>query len=75
MSENHLGPLLDQAQAEVHSVKQKLDHNLKQEKQRLHQKLVTKRRREMLQKVIMYSVTVYPGIMLKKALIELKDKA
>ncbi|XP_043400594.1 limbin isoform X6 [Chelonia mydas] len=50
LSENHLGPLLDQAQAEVHSVKQKLDHNLKQEKQRLHQKLVTKRRREMLQK-------------------------
>ncbi|EMP32855.1 Limbin, partial [Chelonia mydas] len=51
LSENHLGPLLDQAQAEVHSVKQKLDHNLKQEKQRLHQKLVTKRRREMLQKL------------------------
>ncbi|XP_038255463.1 limbin isoform X2 [Dermochelys coriacea] len=50
LSENHLGPLLDQAQAEVHSVKQKLDHNLKQEKQRLHQKLLTKRRREMLQK-------------------------
>ncbi|XP_023962640.2 limbin isoform X2 [Chrysemys picta bellii] len=50
LSENHLGTLLDQTQAEVHSVKQKLDHNLKQEKQRLHQKLVTKRRREMLQK-------------------------
>ncbi|XP_039396360.1 limbin isoform X5 [Mauremys reevesii] len=50
LSENHLGTLLDQAQTEVHSVKQKLDHNLKQEKQRLHQKLVTKRRREMLQK-------------------------
>uniref|UniRef100_A0A8C0IVB7 EvC ciliary complex subunit 2 n=1 Tax=Chelonoidis abingdonii TaxID=106734 RepID=A0A8C0IVB7_CHEAB len=50
LSENHLGTLLDQAQTEVYSVKQKLDHNLKQEKQRLHQKLVTKRRREMLQK-------------------------
>ncbi|XP_074848569.1 limbin isoform X2 [Carettochelys insculpta] len=50
LSENQLGTLLDQAQAEVHSVKQKLDHNLKQEKQKLHQKLVTKRRREMLQK-------------------------
>ncbi|KAM7168797.1 limbin isoform 2-T2 [Macrochelys suwanniensis] len=50
LSENHLGTLLDQAQAEVHSVKQKLDHNLKQEKQRLHQKLLTKRRREMLEK-------------------------
>ncbi|TFK05929.1 sodium- and chloride-dependent GABA transporter 1 [Platysternon megacephalum] len=50
LSENHLGTLLDQAQAEVHSVKQKLDHNLKQEKQRLHPKLITKRRREMLQK-------------------------
>uniref|UniRef100_A0A8C4WJV4 EvC ciliary complex subunit 2 n=1 Tax=Gopherus evgoodei TaxID=1825980 RepID=A0A8C4WJV4_9SAUR len=50
LSENHLGTLLDQAQTEVHSVKQKLDHNLKQEKQRLHQKLVTKRRREILQK-------------------------
>ncbi|KAM9143102.1 limbin isoform 2-T2 [Pangshura tecta] len=50
LSENHLRTLLDQAQTEVHSVKQKLDHNLKQEKQRLHQKLVAKRRREMLQK-------------------------
>ncbi|XP_050803322.1 limbin isoform X3 [Gopherus flavomarginatus] len=50
LSENHLGALLDQAQTEVHSVKQKLDHNLKQEKQRLHQKLVTKRRQEILQK-------------------------
>ncbi|XP_067412507.1 limbin isoform X2 [Emydura macquarii macquarii] len=50
LSENHLGTLLDRAQAEVHFVKQKLDHNLKQEKQKLHQKLITKRRREMLQK-------------------------
>nr|XP_025043094.1 limbin isoform X7 [Pelodiscus sinensis] len=50
LSENHVGTLLDEAQAEVHSVKQKLDHNLKQEKQKLHYKLVTKRRREMLQK-------------------------
>uniref|UniRef100_A0A8C8S2F8 EvC ciliary complex subunit 2 n=1 Tax=Pelusios castaneus TaxID=367368 RepID=A0A8C8S2F8_9SAUR len=50
LSENHLGTLLDRAEAEVHSVKQKLNHNLKQEKQKLHQKLVTKRRREILQK-------------------------
>lgn len=43
--------LLERAQTEVFSVKQKLDHDLKQEKRKLHQRLVTKRRREMLQKV------------------------
>lgn len=43
--------LLERAQTEVFSVKQKLDRDLKQEKRKLHQRLVTKRRREMLQKV------------------------
>ncbi|KAF1551465.1 Limbin, partial [Eudyptula albosignata] len=50
LPESHLGVLLDRAEAEINSVKQKFDHNLKQEKQKLHQKLITKRRREMLQK-------------------------
>ncbi|NXD06435.1 LBN protein, partial [Nothocercus nigrocapillus] len=50
LSESHLGTLLDQAQAEINSVKEKFDHDLKQEKQKLHQKLIIKRRREILQK-------------------------
>ncbi|KGL80905.1 Limbin, partial [Tinamus guttatus] len=50
LSESHLGTLLDQAQAEINSVKQKFDHDLKQEKQKLQQKLIIKRRREILQK-------------------------
>ncbi|NWH50510.1 LBN protein, partial [Fregata magnificens] len=50
LPESHLGVLLDRAEAEINSVKQKLDHDLKQEKQKLRQKLITKRRREMLQK-------------------------
>ncbi|XP_065692592.1 limbin isoform X2 [Patagioenas fasciata] len=50
LPESHLGVLLDQAEAEINSVKQKFDHDLKQEKQKLRQKLITKRRREMLQK-------------------------
>ncbi|KFQ38021.1 Limbin, partial [Mesitornis unicolor] len=50
LPESHLGVLLDRAEAEVNSVKQKFDHDLKQEKQKLRQKLITKRRREMLQK-------------------------
>ncbi|XP_069649902.1 limbin isoform X3 [Haliaeetus albicilla] len=50
LPEGHLGVLLDRAEAEINSVKQKFDHDLKQEKQKLHQKLITKRRREMLQK-------------------------
>ncbi|NXP74349.1 LBN protein, partial [Ramphastos sulfuratus] len=49
LPESHLGVLLDQAEAEINSVKQKFNHDLKQEKQKLRQKLVTKRRREMLQ--------------------------
>ncbi|KAM9295018.1 LOW QUALITY PROTEIN: limbin [Morus bassanus] len=51
LPESHLGVLLDRAEAEINSVKQKFDHDLKQEKQKLRQKLITKRRREMLQKM------------------------
>ncbi|NWR90244.1 LBN protein, partial [Furnarius figulus] len=50
LPESHLGMLLDQAESEINFVKQKFDHDLKQEKQKLRQKLITKRRREMLQK-------------------------
>ncbi|NXR02291.1 LBN protein, partial [Sagittarius serpentarius] len=50
LPESQLGVLLDRAEAEINSVKQKFDHDLKQEKQKLCQKLITKRRREMLQK-------------------------
>ncbi|NXS39755.1 LBN protein, partial [Balaeniceps rex] len=50
LPESHLRVLLDRAEAEINSIKQKFDHDLKQEKQKLHQKLITKRRREMLQK-------------------------
>ncbi|NWV05692.1 LBN protein, partial [Ptilonorhynchus violaceus] len=50
LPESHLGMLLDRAETEINSVKQKFDHDLKHEKQKLCQKLITKRRREMLQK-------------------------
>ncbi|NXD34981.1 LBN protein, partial [Copsychus sechellarum] len=50
LPESHLGILLDRAETEINFVKQKFDHDLKQEKQKLCQKLITKRRREMLQK-------------------------
>ncbi|NXT58008.1 LBN protein, partial [Pluvianellus socialis] len=50
LPESHLGVLLDRAEAEINSVKQKFDHDLKQEKQKLRQKLITRRRREVLQK-------------------------
>ncbi|NXI36762.1 LBN protein, partial [Galbula dea] len=50
LPESHLGVLLDQAEAEINSVKQKFNQTLKQEKQKLRQKLITKRRREVLQK-------------------------
>ncbi|XP_061324982.1 limbin isoform X3 [Pezoporus flaviventris] len=50
LPECHLGMLLDRAEAEINSVKQKFDHDLKQEKQKLRQKLITRRRREVLQK-------------------------
>ncbi|XP_027747772.1 limbin isoform X3 [Empidonax traillii] len=50
LPESHLRMLLDRAETEINFVKQKFDHDLKQEKQKLQQKLITKRRREMLQK-------------------------
>ncbi|NXR74654.1 LBN protein, partial [Pycnonotus jocosus] len=50
LTESHLGILLDRAETEINFIKQKFDHDLKQEKQKLCQKLITKRRREMLQK-------------------------
>ncbi|XP_032541320.1 limbin isoform X6 [Chiroxiphia lanceolata] len=50
LPESHLGMLLDRVETEINFVKQKFDHDLKQEKQKLRQKLITKRRREMLQK-------------------------
>ncbi|NWY74855.1 LBN protein, partial [Erithacus rubecula] len=50
LPESHLAILLDRAETEINFVKQKFDHDLKQEKQKLCQKLITKRRREMLQK-------------------------
>ncbi|NWI51654.1 LBN protein, partial [Calyptomena viridis] len=50
LPESHLGMLLDRAETEINSVKQKFDHDVKQEKQKLRQKLITKRKREMLQK-------------------------
>ncbi|KAM7052352.1 limbin isoform 4-T4 [Acridotheres tristis] len=50
LPESHLGILLDRAETEINFVKQKFGHDLKQEKQKLCQKLITKRRREMVQK-------------------------
>lgn len=50
LDEDQMEMLLERAQTEVFSVKQKLENDLKQEKKRLHQKLIVKRRREMLQK-------------------------
>ncbi|NXB17829.1 LBN protein, partial [Rhagologus leucostigma] len=50
LPQSHLGLLLDRAETEINFVKQKFDRDLKQEKQKLCQKLITKRRREMLQK-------------------------
>lgn len=54
--------LLDRAETEINFVKQKFDHDLKQEKQKLCQKLITKRRREMLQKVIIFSVFIFKSL-------------
>lgn len=51
LDEEQMETLLERVQTEVFSIKQKLDNDLKQEKKKLHQKLILKRRREMLQKV------------------------
>ncbi|XP_049997299.1 limbin isoform X3 [Alexandromys fortis] len=53
LDEDQMEMLLERAQTETFSIKQKLDNDLKQEKKRLHQKLITKRRRELLQKQIL----------------------
>ncbi|XP_063475447.1 limbin isoform X3 [Symphalangus syndactylus] len=50
LDEDQMEMLLERAQTEVFSIKQKMDNDLKQEKKKLHQKLITKRRRELLQK-------------------------
>ncbi|XP_051020804.1 limbin [Acomys russatus] len=50
LDEDQMEMLLERAQTETFSIKQKLDNDLRQEKKKLHQKLVTKRRRELLQK-------------------------
>lgn len=51
LDEDQMEALLERTQTEVFSIKQKLDNDLKQEKKKLHQKLILKRRREILQKV------------------------
>ncbi|XP_059021510.1 limbin isoform X5 [Mustela lutreola] len=53
LDEEQTEALLGRAQTEVFSIRQKLDNDLKQEKKKLHQKLILKRRREMLQKQIL----------------------
>ncbi|XP_012900219.2 limbin isoform X2 [Mustela putorius furo] len=50
LDEEQTEALLGRTQTEVFSIRQKLDNDLKQEKKKLHQKLILKRRREMLQK-------------------------
>ncbi|KAM5340567.1 limbin isoform 2-T2 [Glossophaga mutica] len=50
LDEDQTEVLLERAQTEVFSIKQKLDNDLKQEKKKLRQRLIIKRRREMLQK-------------------------
>ncbi|XP_032448905.1 limbin [Lynx canadensis] len=50
LDEDQMEALLQRTQTEVFSIKQKLDNDLKQEKKKLHQKLILKRRREILQK-------------------------
>uniref|UniRef100_A0A8D2B7H1 EvC ciliary complex subunit 2 n=1 Tax=Sciurus vulgaris TaxID=55149 RepID=A0A8D2B7H1_SCIVU len=50
LDEDQVQVLLERAQTEVFSIKQKLENDLRQEKKKLHQKLVTTRRRELLQK-------------------------
>ncbi|XP_040344163.1 limbin isoform X5 [Herpailurus yagouaroundi] len=53
LDEDQMEALLERTQTEVFSIKQKLDNDLKQEKKKLHQKLILKRRREILQKQIL----------------------
>ncbi|KAM4854726.1 limbin isoform 2-T2 [Thomomys bottae] len=50
LDDDQMELLLERAQTEVFSIKQKLENDLKQEKKKLCQKLITKRRRELLHK-------------------------
>ncbi|XP_048220292.1 limbin isoform X2 [Perognathus longimembris pacificus] len=50
LDDDQMELLLERAQTEVFSIKQKLENDLKQEKKKLRQKLIMKRRRELLQK-------------------------
>ncbi|XP_038600781.1 limbin [Tachyglossus aculeatus] len=50
LDENQMRILLDRAQAEVLSVRHKLENDLKHEKKKLHQKLMIRRRQEILLK-------------------------
>nr|XP_056711491.1 limbin [Euleptes europaea] len=50
LAENHLGGVLNTAQVELRSAQQTFARIVKEEKEKLHQELVAKRRREMLQK-------------------------
>ncbi|KAM6220850.1 LOW QUALITY PROTEIN: limbin [Rhynchocyon petersi] len=50
LDEDQMEMLLERAQTEVFSVKQKLDNDLKQERKRLRQKLISKRRRAVQEK-------------------------
>ncbi|XP_053113978.1 limbin [Hemicordylus capensis] len=61
LAENHLGGVLNIAQAELHSAKQKIDHVLKQEKQKIHQKLIHTRQQEMLQQKEKQKEQMCPG--------------
>ncbi|KAL8207634.1 UNVERIFIED_CONTAM: hypothetical protein K2H54_060246 [Gekko kuhli] len=50
LAENHLAGVLNTAQDELHSAQQKFADGVKEEKQKLHQELIARRRQEMLQK-------------------------
>ncbi|XP_069869048.1 limbin isoform X2 [Dipodomys merriami] len=50
LDDDQMELLLERAQTEAFSIKQKLENDLKQEKKKLRQKLMIKRRRELLQK-------------------------
>ncbi|XP_048364903.1 limbin isoform X1 [Sphaerodactylus townsendi] len=50
LPENHLGGVLNKAEAELCSAQQTFAHIVKEEKQKLHQELIAKRQREILQK-------------------------
>ncbi|XP_053560123.1 limbin isoform X1 [Bombina bombina] len=51
MTESHAQLLLERAQSEVLKVKEKMENLSKIEKRKLHQKLITKRKRQLIQKL------------------------